>query len=207
MMTCVIAIVAFREHKTFNGFKHLVIPLFGLLANLGCMLFLPHRAFHRVWHELKEPYIALGVAALWGIYGGWYFKQSSKDQGRAVLVSKRVMEGLPAEANSGLGPTIRSSTAWTGRAPGGGGPGARVRSCRRLAVLPSHPVTVRGPCGDARPPKRKRGCGQVAVSRRRPPSLALRANVSVTRSPARPTIPGDAIALGRPGNGAMLSRA
>jgi len=39
MMTCVIAIVAFREHHMFNGFKHFVVPVFGLLANLACMLF------------------------------------------------------------------------------------------------------------------------------------------------------------------------
>ena len=39
MLTCVVAIVAFREHHMFNGFKHLVVPVFGLLANLACMLF------------------------------------------------------------------------------------------------------------------------------------------------------------------------
>ncbi|HVS38374.1 MAG TPA: APC family permease, partial [Gemmataceae bacterium] len=39
MLTCWIAIVAFREHHTFNGIKHMVIPVFGLLANLACMLF------------------------------------------------------------------------------------------------------------------------------------------------------------------------
>ncbi len=26
MLTCVVAIVAFREHQSFSGFKHLVIP-------------------------------------------------------------------------------------------------------------------------------------------------------------------------------------
>ena len=26
MTTCIIAIVAFKEHHTFNGFKHLVVP-------------------------------------------------------------------------------------------------------------------------------------------------------------------------------------
>ena len=39
MTTCIVAIVAFREHHMFNGFKHLVVPVFGLLANLACMLF------------------------------------------------------------------------------------------------------------------------------------------------------------------------
>ena len=31
--------MAFREHHTFNGFKHMFVPLFGLVANLVCMLF------------------------------------------------------------------------------------------------------------------------------------------------------------------------
>ena len=39
MLTCIIAIVAFREHHMFNGFKHMFVPLFGLVANLLCMLF------------------------------------------------------------------------------------------------------------------------------------------------------------------------
>src|SRR5438105_2645695 len=33
MLTCVVAIVAFREHDTFSGFKHMVVPVFGLVAN------------------------------------------------------------------------------------------------------------------------------------------------------------------------------
>ena len=37
MTTCIVAIVAFREHHSFHGFKHVFIPVFGLLANLGCM--------------------------------------------------------------------------------------------------------------------------------------------------------------------------
>ena len=31
--------MAFHEHHTFNGFKHMVVPVFGLLANLVCLLF------------------------------------------------------------------------------------------------------------------------------------------------------------------------
>ncbi len=98
-LTCVIAIVAFREHHSFNGLKHMVIPVFGVVANLLCMSFYLIGPFCVAGMSVKEPFIALGVAALWGVYGGWYFIRSSKAKGRAVLVSKRVMEGLPAEAS------------------------------------------------------------------------------------------------------------
>jgi hypothetical protein len=34
----------------------------------------------------KEPYIALGIAAVWGIYGAFYFFMSSKKKAKSVLV-------------------------------------------------------------------------------------------------------------------------
>jgi amino acid transporter len=89
MMTCVIAIVAFREHHMFNGFKHLVVPVFGLLANLACMLFYLIGPFTVSGMSWKEPYIALGVAAIWGVYGLVYFKRSSKAKGKEIYVSER----------------------------------------------------------------------------------------------------------------------
>jgi hypothetical protein len=33
-----------------------------------------------------EPLLALGIAAVWAIYGGIYFVRSSKSQGRATLI-------------------------------------------------------------------------------------------------------------------------
>ena len=38
------------------------------------------------WHE---SYIALGVAAVWGIYGLIYFSSSSKKRGKEILLSER----------------------------------------------------------------------------------------------------------------------
>ena len=82
MITCIVAIVAFREHHMFNGIKHMVIPVFGLLANLLCMLFYligPFSVAGMSWHE---SYIALGVAALWGIYGLIYFASGQQGKGQ-----------------------------------------------------------------------------------------------------------------------------
>jgi amino acid transporter len=87
MLTNIVAIIAFKEHHSFSGFKHMFIPVFGLLANLGCMMFYligPFQVAGMSWHE---SYIALGVAALWGIYGAFYFVASSKKKGRDILLS------------------------------------------------------------------------------------------------------------------------
>ena len=93
MLTCVIAIVAFREHHMFNGFKHLVVPVFGLLANLACMLFYLIGPFTVTGMSIMEPYVALGIAAVWGLYGAFYFTSASKKKGKAVLLTAK-----PAEA-------------------------------------------------------------------------------------------------------------
>ena len=87
MMTCIVAIVAFREHHTFNGFKHMFIPIFGVAANLMCMLFYligPFMVNGMSWHE---PYVALAICAIWGIYGLIYFKSASSKKGKEIYVS------------------------------------------------------------------------------------------------------------------------
>jgi len=86
MMTCIVTIVAFREHHTFHGFKHMVVPVFGLLANLLCMLFYLVGPFSVVAVSLKETYFALGIAAVWGVYGAIYFFTTSKKKAKSVLI-------------------------------------------------------------------------------------------------------------------------
>lgn len=88
MMTCIVAIVAFREHEMFNGLKHMVIPIFGLICNLGCMLFYIIGPFSVAGMSKKEPFFALGVAAVWGIYGAIYFSGRSKKIGKSAFIKE-----------------------------------------------------------------------------------------------------------------------
>ena len=86
MTTNIVAIVAFREHAMFNGFKHFCVPIFGLLANLGCMMFYiigPFSVTGMSWHE---PFIALGVSAVWGIFGVIYFIGGSKKSSKEMFL-------------------------------------------------------------------------------------------------------------------------
>lgn len=94
MTTCFVAMVAFREHHSFNGIKHVVIPVLGLLANLAIMLFYLIGPFSVSGMSWKEPYIALGICALWGIYGGIYFLKSSKARGKEILLSSKPAASL-----------------------------------------------------------------------------------------------------------------
>jgi APA family basic amino acid/polyamine antiporter len=90
MLTCIIAIVAFREHHSFHGFKHMVVPIFGLIANLACMLFYLVGPFAVSGMSVKEPYIALGICACWGIFGGIYFMSASKAKSKPVYAEKPI---------------------------------------------------------------------------------------------------------------------
>jgi amino acid transporter len=89
MTTNIVAIVAFKEHHSFHGFKHMLVPVFGLLANFGCMLFYlvgPFSVAGMSWHE---PFMALGFAAVWGIYGLIYFKSRSSKTGKSIILTEK----------------------------------------------------------------------------------------------------------------------
>jgi len=89
MLSCVTCIVCFHNHPQFKFMRHLVIPIFGLLANLACMIFYLVGPFMGYGTKM-EPLLALGIAIVWGIYGGIYFLRASKAAGRTTLVAERV---------------------------------------------------------------------------------------------------------------------
>ena len=88
MLSCLTCIVCFHGHKQFSFTKHLAIPVFGLLANLACMAFYLIGPFMGYGTKM-EPLLALGIAIVWGAYGGIYFLRSSKAAGRTTLVTSR----------------------------------------------------------------------------------------------------------------------
>jgi amino acid transporter len=87
MTTCIVTIVAFHEHHMFNGFKHMVIPVLGVLANFTVLLYYlvgPFSIAGMSWHE---SYIAFGVALLWAIWGSIYLVMRSKKREKPIFVS------------------------------------------------------------------------------------------------------------------------
>ncbi|MDQ2776238.1 MAG: APC family permease [Acidobacteriota bacterium] len=87
MLSCIICLVAFHKHPMFNPIKHLIIPVFGLLANLACMAFYLIGPFMGYGTKM-EPLLALGIAIVWALYGGIYFMRSSKATGRTTLITR-----------------------------------------------------------------------------------------------------------------------
>lgn len=90
MMTCLTAIMAFKEHHSFSGFKHFVVPVFGLIANLLCMGFYLVGPFAVAGMSPKEPFWALGICVAWGAYGAYYFLKASKEKNKPILLTTPV---------------------------------------------------------------------------------------------------------------------
>jgi APA family basic amino acid/polyamine antiporter len=86
--SCVLCMVAYHKHPKYSFVRHTAIPLFGLLANLACMGFYLVAPFTGIgtW---KEPYLALGIAGVWGLYGAFHFVSSGKASGKSVLYETR----------------------------------------------------------------------------------------------------------------------
>jgi APA family basic amino acid/polyamine antiporter len=88
MLSCVTCIVCFQNHPSYSFVKHMLIPVFGVIANLVCMSFYLIGPFMGYGTKM-EPFLALGIAGVWAIYGGIYFVLNSKKQGRTTLVTNR----------------------------------------------------------------------------------------------------------------------
>jgi amino acid transporter len=87
-LSCFLCIVAFWKRPDFNVVLHLLIPGFGLIANLVLMAFYVISPVFGLG-TFKEPLLALGISAVWGIYGAIYFIRSSKAKGKSVLLESR----------------------------------------------------------------------------------------------------------------------
>ena len=87
-LSCLLCIVAFHKRPDYNVVLHLLIPGFGLLANLTCMAFYLIGPVFNLG-TFKEPLFALGIAAIWGIYGAIYFLRSSQAKGKAILIQSK----------------------------------------------------------------------------------------------------------------------
>jgi amino acid transporter len=87
MTTCIVTIVAFHENHMFNGLKHMVIPILGVLANFLVLLYYLVGPFNIAGMSWHESYIAIGVAALWAVWGAIYLTMRSKKRDKPIFVS------------------------------------------------------------------------------------------------------------------------
>jgi basic amino acid/polyamine antiporter, APA family len=84
-LTNIVCIVAFRERHEFSGFKHMVVPVFGALANFACLTFYIIGPLEGLG-SAKEPLMAVAISIIWGVYGAIYFTRNSRRRGKETLL-------------------------------------------------------------------------------------------------------------------------
>jgi amino acid transporter len=84
-LTNIVCIVAFRERHEFSGFKHMVVPIFGALANFACLAFYIIGPLEGLG-SAKEPLMAVAISIIWGVYGVIYFTRNSRRRGKETLL-------------------------------------------------------------------------------------------------------------------------
>jgi amino acid transporter len=87
-LSCLLCIVAYWKREDFSVVRHLLIPGFGLFANLTLMAFYIISPVFGLG-TFKEPLLALGISAVWGIYGAIYFLRTSRVKGKAILLEAK----------------------------------------------------------------------------------------------------------------------
>jgi basic amino acid/polyamine antiporter, APA family len=88
-LSCFLCMVAYHKRPDHNFLLHTLIPGFGLLANVVCMSFYVAGPMFGLGTS-KEPLLALGISAVWGVYGAIYFLRSSKARGKAILLEQKM---------------------------------------------------------------------------------------------------------------------
>jgi basic amino acid/polyamine antiporter, APA family len=87
-LSCLLCMVAYSHREDRNMLLHVLIPGFGLLANLTCMAFYLIGPFFNLGTKM-EPLTALGISGVWGLYGAYYFVKSSKKKGKSILLESK----------------------------------------------------------------------------------------------------------------------
>ncbi len=87
-LSCILCMVAYHGHPRYSAVRHLFIPGFGLIANLVCMAFYIIGPFAGYGTKM-EPLLALGIAAVWALYGAVHFLMTGRRQGKTVLLEQR----------------------------------------------------------------------------------------------------------------------
>ena len=99
-LSCTLCMVAYHKRPDHSFLKHTLIPVFGVLANVGCMMFYLIGPFLGIG-TAKEPLGALIIAFSGALYGAFYFLKSSKAKGKGVLLDIQ-SAGITGKQNAKL---------------------------------------------------------------------------------------------------------
>ncbi|HLY27746.1 MAG TPA: APC family permease [Aggregatilineales bacterium] len=88
-LICLATIIGFTGTKEFNAFKHVVIPVLGLITNLGLAFGIFALNFAAGGTAATEVSIALAIAGGWLLVSVIFFVVNSRQTGRAIIPSPK----------------------------------------------------------------------------------------------------------------------
>jgi basic amino acid/polyamine antiporter, APA family len=86
-LICGLTFVTFVGRSEFSGFKHAVIPMLGLVGNIGMLLGILFIGLSTPGVSADATKIALYITVGWGVISAAYLVLNSKKQGRAIIPS------------------------------------------------------------------------------------------------------------------------
>ena len=90
-LICALTVVAFAGGKEFNVLKHSIIPMLGMIANIGMVLTIFVVGVLSGGDTAKATYLALGISGFWLVVSVVYFVATSVRHGRAIVPPARAM--------------------------------------------------------------------------------------------------------------------
>ena len=90
-LICGLTVVAFAGTHGFNRFKHVVIPVLGVILNVLLVVAIFGMGIVTGGTTAIATYVALAISAVWLIVSGAYFVITSKRSGRAIVPSTAAM--------------------------------------------------------------------------------------------------------------------
>lgn len=90
-LICAITFIAFAGSKEFHAGRHAVIPVLGLIANIGMVLVIFIIGIQTGGTTAQATYLSLGISAAWLVLSAVYFVTSSRRQGKHIVPPVSVM--------------------------------------------------------------------------------------------------------------------
>ena len=82
---CGITFVGFAGRAEFHSVKHAIIPLLGLIGNVGMLLAIVLIGLTTGGVSTQATIMALAITAVWGVISAAYLAWNSRRQGKAII--------------------------------------------------------------------------------------------------------------------------
>ncbi len=88
-LTCLWTVIAFTGRKDYNWFRHTLVPVLGLLANMVMLVTIFFMGFLGGGDSQTESIGALALGAVWALVSAVYVVIRSRQTGRPIIVGQK----------------------------------------------------------------------------------------------------------------------